>query len=333
MPRITRMLSEVDQPLPVAATKKRWIAQGLKLGQVEKNLEWAIATWWNAGERYKDRVSIVRDPRWEGPSYETCRAYAQTARKFESSRRLPNLSIHHHQAVQNLPVEKADRLLNRAAREAEETSKPPSVQKVRQWAKIERREEKEVEFAQKTAQAEKALGMGPLYSVIMADPPWRYETRSEQGMDRAADNHYQTMPLDKILALGPKIPAAPDCVLWLWITSPMLFKAGPAIIDAWGFEYRAHAIWTKPSQGTGYIFRSAHEVLLYCVRGNPPPPAPGTQPMSWFSAPRGRHSEKPDKAYEIVEALFPNQPKIDLFARKARPGWDVWGNEIMAAAA
>lgn len=63
------------------------------------------------------------------------------------------------------------------------------------------------------------------------------------------------------------------------------------------------------------------------TRGNIPAPAPGTQWRSVIEAPRGRHSEKPEKAYELIESYFPNLPKIELNARKARPGWDAWGFE------
>jgi MT-A70 len=41
----------------------------------------------------------------------------------------------------------------------------------------------------------------------------------------------------------------------------------------------------------------------------------------------------PDGAYELIEQMYPELPKIELFARQARPGWEAWGNEITRAAA
>jgi N6-adenosine-specific RNA methylase IME4 len=79
--------------------------------------------------------------------------------------------------------------------------------------------------------------------------------------------------------------------------------------------------------GTGFWFRIQHEILLVGTKGNVPAPAPGTQWPSVIKAPPGRHSEKPEIFYELIEAYFPTLPKIELNARRARPGWDVWGNE------
>jgi N6-adenosine-specific RNA methylase IME4 len=176
--------------------------------------------------------------------------------------------------------------------------------------------------------------------VILADPEWRFETFSrETGMDRAADNHYPTSPVEAIKARPVGDIAAADCVLFLWATAPMLPEA-LAVMAAWGFAYKSQTIWRKaePAQnggtrsaglvlGTGYWFRSAHELLLVGTRGTVPAPAMGTQWPSIVDAPPRRHSEKPDWAYKLIEAYFPSLPKIELNARAARPGWDAWGLE------
>jgi N6-adenosine-specific RNA methylase IME4 len=99
------------------------------------------------------------------------------------------------------------------------------------------------------------------------------------------------------------------------------------VLTAWGFEYRTHWCWAKDRAGTGYWLRNQHELLLIGVRGMVPAPAQGDQFPSLITAPRGRHSEKPDKFAEMIEAMFPSLPKLEMFARKARPGWDSWGNE------
>jgi N6-adenosine-specific RNA methylase IME4 len=165
------------------------------------------------------------------------------------------------------------------------------------------------------------------YGVVYADPEWRFEPYSrESGMSRAADNHYPTSAVDEISRRPVDKIAAKDCVLFLWATVPML----PDAIDvmrAWGFAYKSHFIWRKPKIGTGYWNRNRHELLLIGTCGNIPAPAMGTQFESVIDAPLGRHSEKPDKFYDIIEAHFPNLPKIELNARRARKGWDAWGNE------
>jgi N6-adenosine-specific RNA methylase IME4 len=196
-------------------------------------------------------------------------------------------------------------------------------------AKKEHRAERERRLADATIQASQALNVQQ-YSVIYADPPWRFEPYSrETGMDRAADNHYPTMTLDEIKAL--KIPAAPDCVLFLWATVPMLPEA-LEVITAWGFTYRSHFVWVKNRAGTGYWNRNQHELLLVGVRGSIPAPAPGKQYSSVIEANVGTHSAKPFHFTEMIEELFPNLPRLEMFARgEVSGGWDGWGNEANAA--
>lgn len=169
------------------------------------------------------------------------------------------------------------------------------------------------------------------YGVIYADPEWRFETYSrETGMDRAADNHYPTSVTDKICARPVQDIAADDCVLFLWATVPMLPDA-LRVMAAWGFAYKSHAVWIKDRDGTGYWFRNRHELLLVGTKGNVPAPAMGTQLPSAFSAAVGDHSAKPECAYTMIESYFPNLPKIEMNARRARAGWEAWGLEAPSA--
>jgi N6-adenosine-specific RNA methylase IME4 len=165
------------------------------------------------------------------------------------------------------------------------------------------------------------------YGVIYADPEWRFEPYSrETGMDRAADNHYPTTPTNDIVLRPVGNIAAKECVLFLWATAPML-KAALRVMENWGFEYKSHFIWGKDRIGNGYWNRNRHELLLIGTRGGIPAPAMGEQWESLIHAPLGEHSAKPDAFYDLIEAYFPNLPKIELNARRARPGWDVWGLE------
>ncbi|MPZ58460.1 MAG: hypothetical protein GEU91_18600 [Rhizobiales bacterium] len=168
------------------------------------------------------------------------------------------------------------------------------------------------------------------YGVIYADPEWKHVPWSETGMRKAADNHYPTQATDEICKRPVGEIAEQDCVLFLWATVPMLPDA-LRVMAAWSFKYRSHAVWRKiypgKQQGMGYWFRINHELLLIGTRGTIPCPAPGENWGSVFEEPVGKHSAKPDRFYELIEAYFPNLPKIELNARRERLGWDAWGNE------
>ncbi len=173
--------------------------------------------------------------------------------------------------------------------------------------------------------------VGPTYPVIYADPPWKFVVRSEvTGRDRSAENHYPTMNLDDVLALG--CPAARDAVLFLWVTD---LANGLACMEAWGFAYKSFWGWEKvyPGRqtGTGYWSFDNCELLLIGTRGSPPAPLPGTQPLKLTAHPVSEHSAKPDFHREQIERLYPGVSKLEMFARAARPGWDVWGFEAGVA--
>jgi hypothetical protein len=185
------------------------------------------------------------------------------------------------------------------------------------------RQEKEHELAERTI-TQTMNSAGKLYGVIYADPPWKYETFSENGMDRSADNHYPTMSMFDMLVLD--VPAADDCVMFMWATVPMMPEALD-LLDTWGFEYKSHIVWIKDRIGTGYWTRNKHELLLIGTKGKVPAPAMGTQPPSVIELPLGRHSEKPAFFADMISTLYPTTPKLEMFARIGRMGWDVIGNE------
>lgn len=200
---------------------------------------------------------------------------------------------------------------------------------VRQIIKKERRSERESSLAEATLAASRKLGK-KMFAVIYADPPWRWEPYSrETGMDRAADNHYPTLTPDEIGNIV--LPAARDCVLFLWSTAAMQ-PAAHFVLTAWGFALQTHCVWVKDRLGTGYWFRNKHELLLLATRGQVPAPAPGEQFPSVIEADVGAHSAKPDVFAQMIEAMFPNLPRLEMFGRKQREGWEVWGNEAEKAA-
>ena len=162
------------------------------------------------------------------------------------------------------------------------------------------------------------------FTLIYADPPWKYEfTQTE---NRAVENHYPTMTLEELKSLPIPNTTENDCVLLLWATAPKNSEA-IELMKAWGFTYRSNFVWVKDKLGMGYYSRVQHELLLVGVKGKPRTPAPSNRPSSVIYAPRTKHSEKPELVYGLIEKMYPGFKKIELFARKARPGWKVWGAE------
>ena len=168
------------------------------------------------------------------------------------------------------------------------------------------------------------------YSIIYADPPWRYEMKKGQGV---AENHYSTMGIEEICGLPVQEICAKDCVLFLWVTFPQLPEAFK-VIKAWGFCYKTVAfVWVKQNRsGKGYFFglgywtRSNAEICLLAVKGKPK--RISRKVFQLIFSPLQEHSKKPAEARVRIVELMGNLPRIELFARQQSPGWDVWGNEV-----
>lgn len=161
------------------------------------------------------------------------------------------------------------------------------------------------------------------FDLIYCDPPWRYDFSKSDS--RKIENQYPTMSMEELYAL--KIPAAKNCVLYMWATAPKLVEA-INLIAAWGFTYKSHAIWDKQIIGMGYWFRSQHELLMVATKGKISPPQPSERISSIFSFRRGKHSKKPWTIYEHIEAWYPELSKLEMFARNTRTGWKSWGNQV-----
>ena len=178
------------------------------------------------------------------------------------------------------------------------------------------------------------------YATIVADPPWDYSadkrvTWTERGVgDRLRLAHpYGAMTLDEIAALDVEGLAADDAHLYLWTTQRFL-RSSFEVVEAWGFEPVKTLVWAKNPRGfhLGGTFQSTTEFVLFARRGKLA--ALRQVNRDWFNWERlqNQHSAKPTAFYELVETVSP-APRIDLFARREREGWDVWGDEVEAAAA
>lgn len=174
------------------------------------------------------------------------------------------------------------------------------------------------------------------YQVILADPPWQYRNSGGNG---AAGDHYPTMSFEELCDLPVHELAADDAVLLLWGTWPQLPDA-LALVNAWGFEYKTGFPWVKlqrpatvdlfgdmelvPSYGCGHWVRGCSELIFICTRGNIA--CPHSNDLGLLSE-RFEHSRKPDSLHQYAEHNFTG-PYLELFARRSRPGWDAWGNQV-----
>lgn len=162
--------------------------------------------------------------------------------------------------------------------------------------------------------------MSKQYGTILADPPWNIQ---QQGL-RGASRLYPLMPLADICALPVERLARAEAHLWLWVTNAAIHE-GRQVMEAWGFSYRSCLTWIKPRLGLGVYLRNQTEHVLFGVRGRAPIMFRGQG--SWFYAPVQEHSHKPEELYAIIERCSPG-PYVELFARRKRPGWDAWGDEV-----
>ena len=166
------------------------------------------------------------------------------------------------------------------------------------------------------------------YGTIVIDPPW-WERGGGKSV-RGAQRHYplvKTPDMPGVIYRSGVFHPATDCHLYVWATANHLFDA-LWLMKSLGFGYVTNAVWVKEGKiGLGQYFRMQHEHLLLGTRGKGynVRTAAKTVP-SIVSAPRGKHSQKPDAAYAMIEARS-HGPYLDMFARSARPGWTVWGNE------
>jgi N6-adenosine-specific RNA methylase IME4 len=166
------------------------------------------------------------------------------------------------------------------------------------------------------------------YNIVYADPPWRYW---ESG-NKNQSEHYTTMTIEDICKLPVKDIIADDSVLFLWVTYPILDKAFE-VIKAWGFEYStAGFVWIKknknadtPFFGCGAWTRANSELCLIATRGHIQRLDATISQV--IESPIEEHSKKPDIVRDLIEKLVGKLPRVELFCRNPKDGWDVWGNE------
>lgn len=195
-------------------------------------------------------------------------------------------------------------------------------QEIRRAEKEAVREEQRQENAEKIETLATPLEAQGLFQTIVIDPPWDWGDEGDVNQFGRAKPDYHTMSIGEIEQLPVGKIAGENCHLYLWVTNRSLPKAF-RLMEAWGFRYITCLTWVKPSIGMGNYFRGSTEQVLFGVKGSQP--LKRKDVGTHFEAPRGdKHSAKPDEFYRLVESCSYG-PYIDIFGRKDRDGWSVWG--------
>lgn len=166
------------------------------------------------------------------------------------------------------------------------------------------------------------------FRTVVADPPWSFRDKLP-GAGWGAVKHYETMRIADLCKIKLP-PIADDAWLFLWRVASQP-RAALDVCEAWGFVPKTEIVWCKvtsslrPRIGMGHYVRNAHEVCVVAIRGRPERLSASVP--SWFMAERFGHSVKPDDFYDMVEELAP-APRVELFARRHRPGWVCIGDEV-----
>jgi N6-adenosine-specific RNA methylase IME4 len=168
------------------------------------------------------------------------------------------------------------------------------------------------------------------FRCVEVDPPWQYQDNLP-GKGRGATKHYRTLTVAEVAMLPIPDLAEDDAHLWVWTTNQFMRETF-SLIEHWGFTFKAPLTWGKttddglrPRIGMGHYLRNNTEHCFMAVRGKLPALSPRNVP-SYFLAPRGRHSHKPDEAYRIIRRVSPG-PYLSLFQRTPREEFVIWGDQ------
>lgn len=185
------------------------------------------------------------------------------------------------------------------------------------------------------------------WRTIVVDPPWsfsnfnpfayskangrdsvdRQEVLKRQKYQKGAASSYSCMTLEEITDIALGEWAEPNAHLYVWVPGAFVSEA-ISFAKIWGFEYKQLLVWRKPRLGLGMYYRNTAEFVVFAIRGSLKVARRNVGTV--FEGEQGRHSEKPQAFYDMVETMSPG-PYLDVFARKQRMGWDVAGNEVYSA--
>jgi N6-adenosine-specific RNA methylase IME4 len=288
--------------LPDDLSYEDWERVGETLGRIGRAHQWWLGDWLNFGEAaYGEKYTQAINE--TGYEYGPLRNIAWTSSSVEVSRRRDTLSFSHHAEVAPLTPREQSGWLDKAEKFG--------------WSVAELR--KQIKTPPLLEAPDVPVGE---YSCIVIDPPWPMEKiERDVRPNQAAPLDYRPMSLEELAALS--LPAADDCHLYLWTTHKFL-PAALELAETWGFNYQCLLTWVKNVGFTPYSFMYSTELVVFARRGSLDLLVKGRRLD--FTARVREHSRKPDEFYELVRDVSPS-PRIDMFSREARDGFDQWGNE------
>ena len=292
-----------------------WKELGHSLKQVEGSVQFWIGDWARFGEKKGFIINGIKSSFYDeladitGLDRQTIQDYKYVADNVDLSLRNESLTFSHHREAAKLPEDKQIEFLDRASEE-----------------KLTVRELRE-EIRRDNIKTHEAELPTDKYRIIYADPPWKYGNSMPSYVTVPAD-YYPLMSINEICAMPVKEMAQDNAVLFMWTTAPIL-KESFEVVEAWGFEYKTFFVWDKVKHNMGHYSSVRHEVLLLCVRGSCPP-----DNLKLFDSvqtiERTEHSVKPEIFREIIDTIYPNGNRIELFARRKVNNWEVYGNQILS---
>ena len=309
------------------STPSEWANYGEILKRVDEAKQWAIGDWLVDGKRhygdglYREAAGIMEY------AEQSLKQFKGLSDLFGIKFRRLNLSWGHHLEVASIKKVVTNK---KGKLELSSETDHDKIQEMLQLAekqKLSVRDLREAVKRYKRQQDEQIrLSNAPeKYSLFYADPPWLYGDKLVEGYG-AAENHYPPMSISQLCALPIKDISSDSAVLFLWVTSPLLEECF-AVIKAWGFNYKTSFIWDKVRHNYGHYNSVRHELLLVCTKGSYLPEKSELIDSVMSVERNDNHSEKPQEFREMIETLYPNSKKLELFARGGYDGWDTFGDE------
>lgn len=173
------------------------------------------------------------------------------------------------------------------------------------------------------------------YDLILADPPWKQSKGGKKAVRKNSSGKQLDYPTLDINSIKKHLKVATgltetNSIMFLWTIDKYLFDA-EQLVKELGYKTHARMIWNKITGiPSSFTIRYGHEYLLYCYKGKLTPVAKNERGKihTVFTEKAKRHSQKPEVSYEIINRLYPNLRKLELYARTEREGYDCWGNEV-----
>lgn len=172
------------------------------------------------------------------------------------------------------------------------------------------------------------------YKIIYVDPPWSFSNKNTGGsMKSGADAHYTTMSISDLKNMDIQSICDKDCILFMWWVSSQPQEALD-LVKSWGFKIKNMNgfVWVKRTKlwklffGMGFWTRAGSESCLIAVKGKIKPVNKSVRAV--VEAINEKHSKKPDLFADKIVELMGDLPRLEIFARDKKKGWDIFGNEI-----